>query len=262
MRALWSGTLSFGLINIPVRLYSGVEAEHGIELKMLHNRDLSPIRYARICIEDGQEIPYEDIVKGYEYQPGEYVVLTEEELERANVAKSNTIDIKHFAKEPEIDIRYFEKPYYLEPAKGADKPYALLREALARSKSVAICTFVLRTREHLAAVKPVGAALVLEQMRFADEIAESAGLRLPFESEVSEKEMDMAVKLIEQLTESFDPSQFHDTYREDLKELIQSKIEGKKSPGKGTRPVTTPSKDLMEVLKASLEKAEAKSKAS
>ncbi len=262
MRALWSGTLSFGLINIPVRLYNGVEAEYGIELKMLHNRDLSPIRYSRICRKDGQEIPFEDIVKGYEYQEGEYVVLTEEELEQANVAKSNTIDIKHFTQEAEIDIRCFEKPYYLEPAKGANKPYSLLREALGRSGSVAICTFVLRSREHLAAVKPLGAVLVLEQMRFADEIAESAGLRLPFESEVSAKEMEMALKLIEQLTERFDPSQFHDTYREDLKELIQSKIEGKRPSGKGTRPVNTPSKDLMEVLRASLEKAEAKSKAS
>lgn len=262
MRALWSGSLSFGLINVPVRLYSGVEAEHGIELNMLHNRDLSPIRYARICKKDGREIPYEDIVKGYEYQDGDYVVLTEEELERANVAKSNTIDIKHFAKESEIDVRYFEKPYYLEPAKGAEKPYALLREALARSGSVAICTFVLRSREHLAAVKPAGSALVLEQMRFADEIAEPAGLRLPSESEVSAKEVDMALKLIEQLTERFTPSQFHDTYREDLQEIIQSKIEGKRPTGRGKRPIGTPSKDLMEVLRASLEKAEAKSKAS
>ncbi len=261
MRALWSGSLSFGLINVPVRIFSGATVQSGIELSMLHGPDLSPIRYARICRQEEREVPYEEIVKGFEYRDGEYVVLSEEELENADAAKSSIIEIKYFSKESEIDIRFYEKPYYLEPAKGAEKPYVLLRQALSKSRSIAVCTFVLRSREHLGVVKPVGEALVLDQMRFAQEISEPAGLRLPTDTEVTTKELEIAMKLVDQLTEEFDAGQFHDTYVEDLREIIQRKIDGKKPPRKGRRSAGTPSKDLMQVLKASLEAA-AKSRAS
>lgn len=253
MRALWTGSLSFGLINVPVRLYSGSESRGGIELNMLHKSDLSPISYSKVCRRDGQEVPYEDIVKGYEYQEGDYVVLTDADFEKANSSKSNTIDIKQFTDEGEIDVRYFEKPYYLEPAKGADKPYALLREALSKSKKIALSTFVLRNREHLAAVKAVGHALVLNQMRFTAELRDPSELKLPPATGVDAKELAVAIKLIEHLTEPFTPEDFHDTYTEDLEEIIEKKVKGERPKQKGHPPLKTQSKDLMAMLLASLE---------
>ncbi|MBW3538502.1 Ku protein [Candidatus Parcubacteria bacterium] len=257
MRAIWTGSLSFGLVNIPVRLYSGAESGSGLDLNMLHKQDLSPIRYAKICRADGKEVAYEDIVKGYEYQKGDYVVLTDEDFKRANAKKTKTIEISEFTGEDEIDIRYFEKPYYLEPDKGAEKPYALLREALNRSKKVAIAKFVLRNREHIAAIKPVGKALVLNQMRFTSEIREPSGLKLPDEA-VAGKEVDMALALIEQLTEPFIPEDFHDTYTEELEKVVRAKAKGKQPAAKGQEPENTQVKDLMAALKASLEQEKAK----
>lgn len=253
MRAIWTGSLSFGLVNIPVRLYSGAESGSGLDLNMLHKKDLSPIRYVKVCRADGKEVAYEDIVKGYEYQKGDYVVLTDEDFKRANAKKTKTIEITEFTAEDEIDIRYFEKPYYLEPEKGADKPYALLREALGRSNKIAIAKFVLRNREHVAAIKPVGQALVLNQMRFTSEIREPAGLKLPGQA-AEGKEIDMALKLIDQLTEPFVPEDFNDEYTEELEKLIEAKAKGKRPAKKGKEPAHTQVKDLMATLKASLEK--------
>jgi DNA end-binding protein Ku len=261
MRAIWTGSLSFGLVNIPVKLYSGAESGPGIDLTMLHSKDLSPIRYAKICRQDGKEVPYEDIVKGYEYQKGDFVVLTDEDFEKANAKKTKTIDIVEFTDQDEIDIRYFEKPYYLEPTKGAEKPYALLREALAKSKKVAIAKFVLRNREHIASLKPVGKALVLDQMRFPAEIREPSGLKLPEEVDIQGQEIKMALALIEQLTKHFIPEDFHDTYTEELERVIEAKAKGKQpAASKAEAPTNTEVKDLMAMLKASLEKEQAKSK--
>lgn len=258
MRAIWTGSLSFGLVNIPVKLYSGAESGSGIDLTMLHGKDLSPIRYAKICRADGNEVPYEDIVKGYEYRKGDFVVLTDEDFERANAKKTKTIDIVEFSDEDEIDIRYFEKPYYLEPDKGADKPYALLREALTKSKKIAIAKFVLRNREHLAALKPVAGALVLEQMRFPAELREPSGLKLPEKVDVKGNEVEMALKLIDQLTQPFIPEDFHDTYTEELEKVIDAKVKGKPIVDDEKAPANTEVKDLMAMLKASLEKEQAK----
>jgi DNA end-binding protein Ku len=259
MRALWTGSLSFGLINIPVRLYSGSESRGGIDLDMLHKTDHERIRYARICRADGKEVPWEDIVKGYEYAKGDYVILTDDDFKKANVRKSKTIDITEFSDEDEIDVRYFDKPYYLEPDKNAQKPYALLREALKRSKKVAIAKFVLRNREHLALVKPVGAALVLEQMRFANEVRPPSELKLPDKISATDKEIDMALALIKHLTEPFAPEDFHDTYTEELEDIIAAKAKGKKPPKQGKEPQPTQVKDLMGMLKASLEAEKSKS---
>ncbi|HVE80972.1 MAG TPA: Ku protein [Candidatus Dormibacteraeota bacterium] len=254
MRALWTGSISFGLINIPVRLYSGSEHNEGLDLTMLHKKDLSPIRYARICRRDGKEIPYDQIVKGYEYKDGDYIVLTDEDFKRANARKTKTIDIAEFVLEGEIDSRYYEKPYYLEPQKGADKSYALLRDALNKSGKIAIAKFVLRNREHLGALKPVGRALVLNQMRFPTEIRSPAKLDLPAGSKAGQKEIKMAMALIEQLTEPFIPEDFHDTYIEELQEAIEKKAKGKPAPKKGAEPEPTKVGDLMSALKASLDK--------
>ena len=258
MRAIWTGSLSFGLINIPVRLYSGAEDRGGIDLHMLHKDDLSPIRYAKICRADGQEVPYEDIVKGYEYQEGDYVVLTDDDFAKANARKTKTIDIEEFTDEKELDVRYFEKPYYLEPDKNADKPYALLREALTKSHKIAVARFVLRQREHLAAIKPVGRALILNQLRFPSDLREPRQLDLPEAKTASAKEVDMALKLIDQLTGPFIPEDFKDTYTEELQTMIDEKVKGKPAKPKSAAPAPTPAKDLMAILKESLERERAK----
>lgn len=254
MRSIWSGSLSFGLINIPVQLYSATQ-EHALEFDMLHKKDLSPIRYMRVCKEDGQEVPYKDIVKGYEYQKGEYVVVTEEDFKHADVKKTTTIDIKDFVFEDEIDMIYFEKPYYLEPGKGSDKAYALLRDALKKSEKVGVVTFVLRNREHLGIIKPYKDAIVLNQLRFESEIREMEGLKLPKEGTATKKEVDTAMKLIDQLTEKFVAKAYKDTYIDDLKAIIDKKIKGISPKKKTEKGVAKPSKvhDIMSLLKASLE---------
>lgn len=256
MRPIWNGSISFGLINIPVRLYSGTNPRQGIDLDMLHKADHAPIRYARICRKDGEEIPWNDIVKGYEYRDGDYVVLTKKELEALDVKKTQTIDIQQFVDEPEIDIRYFEKPYYLEAVKGGEKAYALLREALTKSGKLALAKFVLHEREHVAAIKPVGRALVLNQMRWPSDLREPGELHLPADKEVDTKELDMAIKLIGQETKPFITEDLKDTYTDELEEMIKQKTKGKKlTPTKQTAaPKETSAKDLMGALKASLKK--------
>lgn len=253
MRAIWTGALSFGLVNIPIRLYSATE-DHALSFDMLHKDDLSPIKYVRVCREDGKEIPYEDIVKGYEYHKGDYIVLTEEDFKRANIKKTKSIDIVDFVQQEEIDSVYFEKPYFLEPAKGAAKPYALLREAIKKSKKVGIAKFVLRNREHLAVVKPFENVLVLNQMRFLSELRKPEGLDLPAKAAAKGKELDIALALIEQLTSSFKPEEYKDTYTAELRTVIAEKAKGKKPKKKGKEPQATEVTDLMAMLRKSLEK--------
>lgn len=256
MRAIWTGSLSFGLINIPVRLFSATQ-DQGISFDMLHKKDLSPIRYARICKADGKEIPYEDIVKGYEYQKGDYVVLVDEDFKRANVKKTKSIEMVEFVNETEIDPMLYEKPYFLEPDKGADKAYVLLREALLKSKKVGVAKFVLHNREHLAVVKAHKHLLILNQLRYLDEIRDYGDLKLPKE-DISAREVTMAIKLIDQLTAHFKPEDFHDTYIEELKSIIDEKAKGIKPKAKGKEPKITNVKDIMSMLKQSLEKSNRK----
>ncbi len=255
MRPIWTGSISFGLVNIPVNLFSGSNPRQGIDLDMLHKGDHSPIRYARICRADGQEVPWNDIVKGYEYKDGDYVVLTNKDLEGADPHKSKTIDIKQFSNESEIDVRYFEKPYYLEPVKGGEKAYALLREALERSAKVAVAIWVFHGREHLGVIKPVGKALVLDQMRFPTDLRSGAELNLPSGKDITEKEVEVALALIQQQTHHFAAEDFHDTYTEELEDLIKAKTKGKKPSPKTEKPEPhTEPQDLIAKLKASLSK--------
>jgi DNA end-binding protein Ku len=236
-------------------MFSGVNPRQGIDLDMLHKEDHAPIRYARICRKDGEEVPWDDIVKGYEYREGDYVVLTKKELEAADAKKTQTIDIQQFVEASHIDIRYFEKPYYLEPGKGADKAYCLLHEALNRSGKLALTKFVLHEREHLGVIKPVGKALVLNQMRFPTDLREGTDLHFPSGDEVTEKEVEVALALIQQQTKPFAPEDFEDTYTEELEDLIKAKTKGKKIPKRSAKtPKETSGKDLMQTLKASLEK--------
>ena len=260
MRAIWSGAISFGLILIPVRLYTAVE-DSGLDLDMLRKQDLCPISYARVCRITGEEVPYEDIVKGYQYRKGDYVVLEDEDFKRASVRKTQTVDIIEFVDQKEIDAKLLAKPFYLEPTKQARKAYALLREALKKTGKVAVGRFVLRNREHLVILKPEEDLIVLEQMRFADEIKKPAGLDLPAGDEASEKEVDIAIKLIDQLTEPFRAEEFHDTYREELKRVIDEKAKGKPRAVEEEKLVPTEVPDLMARLRESLEQARKKKSA-
>ncbi len=252
MRAIWSGAISFGLINIPVKLYSGAETRDGIDLHMLHKKDLSPIRYAKICKAEDKEVPFSEIVKGYEYEKGEFVRITDEDFEAADVKKTTTIDIVEFCDEQQIDVRYLERPYYLEPGKGGEKAYALLREALRKRNRLAVATFVLREREHLAILKTVGQVLVLNQMRFPADLRTPGSLTLPGKDVANERELDLAVELVDQQTQPFIPEDFHDTYTEELQARIEAKAKGKEKAAPHEATAKAPA-DLMAALKASLE---------
>ena len=259
MQSIWSGAISFGLIHIPVKLYTAV-TENNLDFTMLRKQDLCPIGYARVCRDTGEEVPWEDIVKGYEYKKGDYVVLEDEDFKRANVAKTQTIDVIEFVNATEVDSIYLEKPYYLEPVKEAGKAYVLLREALKKTGKAAVVLFVLRNRQHLALMKPEGDLLILNQMRFASEIRKPDGLTLPAEAEASQKELDMAIRLIDELSEPFRPEEFHDTYREELERVIEEKTQGRTPEPRGEAPVPTAVPDLMAKLRESLEAAKRKKK--
>ncbi len=254
MRPIWKGSVSFGLVNIPIRLYSASKARE-LKFKLLHDADKSEIRYARICKEDGKEIPWEHIVKGYEYKPGDYVILTDEDFDKANVKLSKTVEITDFTKEDEIDPMLFDTPYYLEPEKGAASAYNLLRDALKKSKKVAIGHYVLRQHEHIGIIKPHGDVLVLLQLRYNAEVVDPKEIKTPKEKEVTKKELDLALKLIDQLTTHFNPKKYKDRYTEQVKEIIAKKSKGIKTTVKKA-PVSKSGKvhDIMSLLKESLEK--------
>jgi DNA end-binding protein Ku len=260
MRSIWKGAISFGLIHIPVRLYSASK-DRALKFKLLHKQDLSEIRYARICKADGKEIPWEDIVKGYEYKKGDFVVLTEEDFEKANLKKTSTIEILDFTDQDQIDPMFYDTPYYLEPEKGAAKAYNLLREALQRSKKVAIGNYVLRQHEHLGVIKPHGNVLVLNQLRYHTEIVSSKPLTIPKEGALPKNEVDIALKLIDHLTKPFHPERYTDTYVDELKAVIKKKSKGKKIKIKKQEPTKAPKiHDIMSLLKESLEQHQKKGK--
>lgn len=255
MHSIWSGVLSFGLINIPIKIYSGT-AGTSFDFNMLHKTDFSPIRYAKVCRKDGKELAMQDIVKGYEYEDGDYVVLTNEDLKALNMDRSQAIDVLNFVKESEIDTIYFEKPYYLEPDKGADKAYSILRESLKKSKKVGVAKFVIHSREHLGIIKPHEKILVLEQIRYEDQIAAYDSLKLPQHDSPRAKELSMATSFIDHLTEHFDPTDYKDTFHNKLAKLIKLKLKGHAVKiFKPKEATPTKSADLMMMLRESLEKA-------
>jgi DNA end-binding protein Ku len=228
---------------------------------MLHKQDLREIRYARICKSDGKEVPWEDIVKGYEYQEGNYVVLTEQDFELANPKKSKTVEIIDFTSESEIDTMYYSTPYYLEPQKGAEKAYILLREALKKSKKVAIGHFVLKQHQHLGAIRPHEDLLILNQLRYKTELINPEGLNIPKRVEATKKEIDVALQFIEQLTKPFQPDDYFDTYTEEIKEIIKKKAKGQKVRVKKETSLKVPKvHDIMALLKESLEKHKKRTK--
>ena len=251
MRAIWSGSISFGLVNIPVKLFSGSQS-NSLDLDMLRKSDLCPIKYLRVCKNDNKEVPYEEIVKGYEYTDGEYIVLTDKDFENAGLEKTHLIDILDFVEEQEIDTRFFEKPYYLEPDKSGLKAYALLREALKRSGKVGVANYVLRNRGSIGIVKPLGDALILNQIRYHDEVREAEELKLPTSENLREQEIALALSLIYQLTVKFDPAKYKDDYIDDLKRIIADKAQGRRPSPVGKEPKPTEVADMMALLKESL----------
>jgi DNA end-binding protein Ku len=255
MRSVWSGSLAFGLVNIPVRLNSAIKAKERIKFRLLHKTDLSPIRYDRVCEREDESVDWDDIVKGYEYTKGKFVVVTDEEFKAASIASSKTIEILDFVKAEEIDPRYYETPYYLLPDKGGDKSYALLREAMARTGTVAIGKITMRADTvHLAGVRVVEDALVLELMRFASELASVDDFSFPTSDAVRPQELKMAEQLVENLLQPFDASRYSDEYHANLMKIIRAKMKGKELEVPETEErEETPVVDLMARLKESLE---------
>lgn len=226
-RSLWKGAINFGLVNIPVELFPAEERKE-FEFSMLDKRDLSLVGYKRYSKKSGKEVAWSDVVKGYEYDKDRYVVLTEEDFRRANVKATRTIDIKAFVPAKEIPAQYFETPYYLVPTGRGQKVYALLRETLKSTGRVAVAQVVIRTTQHLAMVAPIGRALMLITMRYAYQLRGTRGFELPAESlksaSVSSKEIDLAKRLVGDMTEHWKPDEFKDTYHEDLMRRIHEKI--------------------------------------
>ena len=262
-RAIWKGCISFGLVNIPIALYPATRREE-LKFRLLRKTDLSLVNYKRVAEKDGKEVPWDQIVKGYEYEKGKYVVLQDEDFQRVDIEATQTVDIQDFVELDEIDPIFFYKPYYLEPQKGGDKAYALLRDALKDSKKVGVAKVVIKTREYLAGVKPEDGALVLELMHFADELAGTSKLNIPKKVEVGKREMTMAKSLIDGMSSKWNPGKYKDDYREALMEVIEEKVEaGGKEIEEKPRKAPKPTKviDLVSVLQKSLEETGAKRKA-
>jgi DNA end-binding protein Ku len=251
-RALWKGSISFGLVNIPIELHTAVR-NHRPKFRMLHAKDKSPVKFERVCIRDGHPVAWEDLVKGYEYEKGRFVILTKEDFAAAALEKTRTVDIVDFVKADEIDDRYFETPYYLVPAKGGERAYALLREAIRESGRIGVAKFILRDAQHLAAIEVIKDAIVLTMMRFADELVDESQFDLPSGNQVRKPELDMAKALVNGLAAEWDPSKYTDQYRENLMRIIESKAKGKHVDLEPTEePRQAEVVDLMERLRRSL----------
>lgn len=261
MKAIWTGAIGFGLVNIPVRLFSATQ-DSNLDLHMLDKNGHAGIRYARINESTGKEVPWANIVKGYKYDE-DYVVLTDEDFEKVSPRKSKMIDINEFVKADGIDSSYYDTPYFLEPAKGGEKAYVLLREALKASDKVAIGQYILRTKENLCVLKAQDDMLLLLKIRFPEEIRSYEELNIPKDITVKAAELKMAQSLINQLTpKKFSLAKYKDTYDEELMKIIEAKAKGKRVAKPKFKIVQNKSKDLMEQLKASLEGGTTRKKAS
>jgi DNA end-binding protein Ku len=257
MRAIWKGSISFGLINIPVGLFPAVRRED-LKFRLLRSGDLSPVNYKRVAEADGKEVPWDQIVKGYEFEKDKFVVLKEDDFKRVDVEATQTVDIVDFVSLAEINPMFFHKPYYMEPTKGGAKAYALLREALREERKVGIAKVVIKTREYLAAVKPNGNALLLELLHFADELVEPESLHLPAEGEVRKGERQMAKQLIGHMSGKWEPDKYRDEYKTALLKLIEEKATSGGRTVKGTSGKQKREKnviDLAQALRQSLQSA-------
>ena len=250
MRSIWKGAIAFGLVNVPVKLFSATQ-ESSLDLDMLDKKDHSNIKFKRVNAETGKEVEYKDIVKGYNLD-GRYVILEEADFKAANPEKTQTIMIDNFVDEDKVDTIYYESPYYLEPEKSGSHAYALLCEALKKTKKVGIATVVLRNKEHLAVLKPYGKVLVLNMIRFDEEIRATESLEIPTTTKVKPQEMQMAIALMDHMSHPFDIKEFKDNYASELMKVIKAKAKGKAPRIIPAKKVETRTHDLMEQLKSSL----------
>ncbi|HUR95895.1 MAG TPA: Ku protein [Gemmatimonadales bacterium] len=251
---MWKGSIAFGLVNIPVELFSATR-DHRPKFRLLHAKDEEPVRYERVCQKEGKPVAWDELVKGYEYSKGQFVVLSKEDFKTAALEKTKTIDIIDFVDPKEIDERYFETPYYLQAGKGADRSYALLREAIRESGRIGIAKVILRDAQHLAAVEAIGDALVLTMMRFADELADMSEFKFPQKADIRAAELKMARQLIENLEAAWEPEKYTDEYMTNLMRVINAKMKGKKPKliDEDHTPKQAEVVDLMSRLRASLE---------
>jgi DNA end-binding protein Ku len=257
-RPIWKGAISFGLVSIPVELHTAVR-NHRPKFRMLHSKDQSPVKFQRVCQRDGTPVAWEDLVKGFEYAKGQFVVLSKQDFDAAAVEKTRTVDIIDFVDAEEVDDRFFETPYYLVPGKGGERAYALLREAIRESKRVGIAKFIMREAQHLAAVEVIENAIVLTVMRFDDELVDVSSFNFPAAKDVRASELEMAKALVNSLAAEWDPAKYADEYRDNLMKVIQGKVKGKKVT---LEPATEPRQaevvDLMERLRRSLDQGAGK----
>jgi DNA end-binding protein Ku len=266
-RGLWKGAISFGLVNVPVELFSAQKRSSELDLTMLDRRDMAPVGYRRVNKASGKEVPWEDVVKGYEYEDGRYVVLSEEDFRRANPELAKTVDILAFVDRADIPPYHFETPYYLGPGKRGEKAYVLLRDALEKAGKVGIAMVVIRTKQYLAALLPQGDALMLNTLRYHAELKSAGDVDIPQKlkgAKVTAKELDMALRLVDDMSDDWQPEKYHDTYREDLLKRIEEKVKAGQ-----TEELTAPAEegkaekggeviDLMALLRKSVEKRQEK----
>lgn len=261
MRSLWKGAISFGLVTIPVSLFPATKREE-LKFRLLRSGDLSPVNYKRVAEADGKEVPWDQIVKGYEYEKGKFIVLKEEDFARVDVEATQTVDIIHFVKLDDVDPLLFYKPYYLQVEKGGDKAYVLLRDALIDSGKIAIAKVVIRSRQHLAAVKPQKDGLMLELMHFQQELIDASDFKAPSVKAASKAEMQMAKQLISSMTAEWNPDEYSDDYRDALEKMIEDKIEhgeeAPEAPVKKKKPTNVV--DLVSVLQQSIQQNKGESK--
>jgi DNA end-binding protein Ku len=258
MRAIWTGAISFGLVSIPIPLYPATRRED-LKFRLLRAGDLSPVNYKRVAEADGKEVPWEKIVKGYEYEKGKYVVIQDEDFKRVDIEATQTVDIIQFVKLAEVDPLLFMKPYYMEVRKGGDKAYTLLRQSLSKTGKIAIAKVVIKTRQHLAAIKPQERGLMLEIMHFPEELLDASDFKQPGSAQAGKSEMSMAEKLIESMSATWHPGAFKDDYHVMLEKVVEEKIKHK---GKSAPTRKTPKRqsanviDLASVLQESIKHAQ------
>lgn len=258
-RALWKGAISFGLVNVPVELHSAKKQAAELDMTMLDKRDLAPVGYNRVNKSTGKEVAWGDVVKGYEYKDDKYVVLSDEDFRRANPEAAKTVDILAFVELADIEPQYFDTPYYLKPEKRGEKAYALLRDTLLKSGKAGIASVVIRTKQYLAALVAQDELLVLNTLRYADELKSPAEMEIP-KARVTSKELDMALRLVEDMADEWHPDKYKDTYRDDLLKRIQEKVKAGETeeltePDKdAAKPKTADVIDLMALLKKSVAK--------
>jgi len=255
MRSIWKGAISFGLVNIPVEVYSAISSGgERVSFRQLHKKDLSPIKNVRYCAKEDKPIAWEDVVKGYEYSKGKFVVMEEEDFRAATIESTKSVDLQEFVPESEIDPRFFETPYYLLPQKGGEKAYALLREAIRKTGMIGIGTVTMRSNSmHLVGIKVIEDALVMEIMRYGDELVDTSTFTFPAADAVRPAELQMAEQLVGTMVDSFKPEKYKDQYKDKLMEIINAKLKGKKIEiEEPEEPEATNVLDLMARLQASL----------